>query len=100
MKSIDDYAMRYEIIIRKAYNCERYGCKSADADIYRKLLADYLTMINSKNLDFEKNRELFQKQCQMVSNYLTEAAQKLKIYNLQEQNTIHGINVLIDNILQ
>ena len=52
MKQLDDYALEFESIIRRANECERYGVPFANADIYRKLLGRYHDYLNSSNVFF------------------------------------------------
>lgn len=49
---MDDYAMQYEYLIRRAHSCGRRGVSGADADIYRRFTRNanhYFT--NKKNIE-------------------------------------------------
>ena len=99
MKQLDDYALEFESIIRRANECERYGVPFADADIYRKLLGRYHDYLNSSRNEFEKTKEDFITLCNLIANQLDSAAKKLGIIIPDTPKSIHGINVQIDNIL-
>lgn len=98
MKTIDDYSIKYESVIRRIYNCKRYGNKAADADIYRHLLDAYNSFVESNTNSFERNKDTFKQQCKQVSDYLIIAANKVGLDAIEEQQNIHGINIQIDNI--
>lgn len=99
MKQLDDYALEFESIIRRANECERYGVPFADADIYRELLGKYHKYLNSNRNEFEKTREEFNTLCGQISDQLDSAAKKLGIIMPKTPNSIHGINLQIDNLL-
>ena len=96
---MDDYALRFERIICKANECERYGVPYADADTYRKLLRAYHHFLDSNKNDFEEKKEGFISLCDQISHQLDSAAKKLGINISDTPKSIHGINVQIDNIL-
>lgn len=106
----DDYALAYESIIRKAYNCKRGEIPGADASNYRELLTLYWNLMESIDHDKYKvkvAKEKFDKQCESISGYLKDAVDKfiVKYPNISigrdvlPQTTIHGINIAIDKIL-
>ena len=100
MDRIDDYAIRYECILKKAYSSDRYKNANVNADDYRHLLEAYWELMESTNQDFEERKNKFTTQCKQISNNLLNASEKLKIEKTEPQNTIHGINILIDHILK
>jgi hypothetical protein len=108
----DDYAIHYEAVIRKAYNCERNGTEAANADIYRHLLKSYVNMISSIEKNKSKNdiidaKNKFDEKCKLISDNLSKAISELyytynslgKVGDMLPQNSIHGINIVIDEIL-
>lgn len=108
----DDYALHYEAVIRKAFDCGRYGANgTADADKYRKLLGAYLSLMQSIDNDNESaiktKKKEFYEECRTISINLQTAVDKLEekngsfsgIKSLLPQTTIHGINIVIDRIL-
>jgi hypothetical protein len=100
MKQLDDYALKFESIIRRAKECERYGDPFADADVYRKLLAKYHDFLDSGRNEYEKTKEEFVTLCNQISEQLDSAAKKLGIFIPKNiSKSIHGINIQIDNIL-
>ena len=108
----DDYALHYEAVIRNAYNCERNGVESANADEYRKLLESYWSLmqcVDNENLTSIKvAKKQFDEKCRTISSTLQEAIGKFEenkdgfeaIRKLLPQTTIHGINIVIDRILE
>jgi hypothetical protein len=52
---MEDNAMDYEILIRKAFNCGRHGVYGADADIYRRYERNQL--MYETNLNEIKNNK-------------------------------------------
>ena len=108
----DDYALHYEAVIREAFDCERYGANGiADADKYRKLLGAYLSLMQSIDNDNESaiktKKKEFYEECRTISKKKKKAVDKLEekngsfsgIKSLLPQTTIHGINIVIDRIL-
>lgn len=69
----DNEAMMYEILIRRAFNCQR-GKKGGDADIFRALFREeYLANENPYD---RKAQNAFEKRKQSVRNYLIKALEK------------------------
>lgn len=101
---IDDYAMRYESVIRKSYHCERYGANgTADADIFRSLHFEYhllMDSIDKSNIeDIRKCKKSLTDKCLEVSANIRKAMEKNGITmsdDCLEQNSIHGIMALMD----
>ena len=102
----DDYAIHYEAVICKAYNCERNGTEVANADIYRHLLESYVNMISSIEKNKSKNdiidaKNKFDEKCKLISDNLSKAISELyytynslgKVGDMLPQNSIHGINI-------
>ena len=73
---MDDYAMLYEAIVRRANgNCGRFGAAGADADIYRRLQSKYALDIqgNPQNNPFEKGESIG-----MVKAFLYDSIKRLQ----------------------
>lgn len=106
----DDYALKYEAIIKKAYKCNRYQVQEADADIYRHLLENYEKMMNciDTGIGINDAKKQFDQQCLIVCGNIKRALEELNktlpniviINQLLPQVTIHGINIVIDKIDQ
>lgn len=65
-------AMNYELIIRRAYNCGRYGTEGANADIYRSL--ERLSIRKNEN---ENEKRDFYIEYGVVKTYLIIALNKI-----------------------
>lgn len=91
MKKVD--ALSYEMLIRRAFQCGRYGVKGADADIYRRLeRAEILYRTEKENkekgLPKQWNETIedlafkYGQKCNEVCNYIGIAINKvLKDYS-------------------
>lgn len=93
----DSKAMSYEILVRRAYNCGRYGRKGADADIYRSL--EYLEHHSSSNSKYVKD---YSKQLELVKKYLSDSiteAMKQKsdlLFRTEMQVALRNVNAATD----
>lgn len=101
---IDDCAMRYESMIRKAYQCERHGANGmADADVFRSLHTEYhllMDSIDKSNIEeIKKHKKSLTDKCIEFSANIKKAMEKNGITiddDCFEQNSIHGIIALMD----
>lgn len=106
----DDYALYYELIICRAYNCNRYGVNAADADIYRHLLESYWHFKDSvdKGYGIEDAKCKYNENCKQISDNLYDAISKLnngsnfysEIIATFPQTTVDDINSVIDRIIE
>lgn len=64
-------AMNYEILIRRAYNCGRYGKKGADADLYRALEREEFNALESPEND--KIQVKYLKKLNEIKKYVNDA---------------------------
>lgn len=74
MINSDDVAMKYEAIIRKCYNCDRFQ-HNADADIYRRLQSLYINAITTEesNPSYSDKWSDYNKQSDIVISSLNKA---------------------------
>lgn len=72
---MNDYAMDYEHLIRRAHQCERYGVTGANADSYKRLE-------RSSNIYFadktEKNLSAYMAHAGEVSSYIKIALESVR----------------------
>jgi hypothetical protein len=64
-------AMNFEILIRRAFNCDRYGKKGADADIYRSLQSR--AYLAKEKLKDSAAQSLLEDSIVEVRNYIEQA---------------------------
>jgi hypothetical protein len=69
----DNEAMMYEILIRRAFNCQR-GKKGGDADIFRALFREEYHA--NENPYDRKAQNAFEKRKQSIRTYLIKALEK------------------------
>ena len=88
-KYSDNYAIKYEYLIRSAHQCGRYGVPSANADIYRRLLkhasffaARMEALKNARVMVSKKTNEemlsAYMSACYDVEGYLLQAIDAAK----------------------
>lgn len=83
---MDDFAMLYEAIVRRAHgNCGRYGSAGADADIYRHLQEAYALDINGNPVHkpFEKGEAIGR-----VKAFLYDAIENLQAIYPQHRDAL------------
>lgn len=74
---MENGALSYEYLIRRAFQCGRYGVPGANADTYRALERSYVD--SRDNVDPNRNNELLVKYafyCGEVSTYINVAVEK------------------------
>lgn len=73
---MDDNALNYEYLIRRAHQCGRYGVQGADADTFRRLQRNAHMYFSEKEAS-EKGTERFtnQKIEDLLSKYLVSAGE-------------------------
>jgi len=79
-KFSDEYAMRYEHLIRRAHQCGRYGVAGANADDYRRLQrhsSKYFSEIEAIKNNTE--RKWLKSVDELLSDYLTSCGE-IKAY--------------------
>ncbi|WP_075340719.1 hypothetical protein [Tenacibaculum agarivorans] len=70
----DDYAMRYEYLIRRAHQCGRHGVAGADADIYRRFLTNASIYKTEKEaIENNQPRQWRKSESEMLSDYMVSA---------------------------
>lgn len=90
-------AMYYELIIKRAYNCGRYGTEGANADIYRHL--GRLSIYKDENaIELKK----FYIEYGTVKTYLILALNKIlkdneDILNEEQKTELEKVKSIIDN---
>lgn len=104
----DDYALKYEAIIRRAYCREQAGTDHTDADTYRHLLECYASLMEAidRSTNIKNTKAAFDQQCLAICANIKNAVEKfgesnaniLIINKLLPQTTIHGINIILDKV--
>ncbi len=79
-------AMDYEILIRRAYDCGRYGKKGADADIFRGLEREEFYAKEKPN--DQKVQALYQKKLMEVRGFAVDALNQA-VKRLMKGNVTH-----------
>lgn len=72
----DDYAIKYEYLIRKAHKCTRYGVQGADSDTFRRLIRK--TLFYKEEMDAIKNNEkqrTTKTEKELLSEYMASAGE-------------------------
>ena len=92
-------AMDYEILIRRAYQCDRFGRKSADADIFRNL-----TMYDFESKEKPNDEKLkgqYEKRLVETKDFVIDAI-KQGVKRLQKNNApaneINSLNQHISSV--
>lgn len=79
-KFSDDNAMKYEYLIRRAYQCGRHGVAGADADTYRRLLRNASIYYSEKEAIKNNTERLWNKsETEMFADYML-ACGEIKAY--------------------
>jgi uncharacterized protein YktB (UPF0637 family) len=92
----DMSAMNYEILIRRAYNCGRYGKKGADADIFRALVREEF-YVKEKPTD-TKLQTKYQKKYREVKDFAIDALNQ-GIKRLKKMKSSKDeIDIILDHI--
>ena len=74
--SIDNNAMNYEYLIRRAHQCERYGVAGADADTFRRLQRfAYTYLENKKTIETKSERKWRKTEEEMLTDYMISAGE-------------------------
>lgn len=85
-------AMDYEILIRRAYQCDRFGRKGADADIFRNL--SMYDVESTEKPNDAKLKAQYEKRLHETKEYVTDAI-KQGIKRLQKRNaSLSDIDIL------
>lgn len=101
MKNDEFYAGRYESLMRKLLGIEcRDPTKGADTAIYRETRDKYWDLINAISNpsieEIKKKKEAFEKQLDIIEQYLRNASPKdVEVNNIK---SLHELNHTIDNI--
>lgn len=73
---MDDNAISYEFLIRRAHNCGRYGAAGANADIFRELQRLAHIYLSEKEAIKEKKERLWSKsEDEMLTEYMFSAGE-------------------------
>lgn len=89
-------AMNFEILIRRAYQCDRYGRKGADADIFRNLIMYDLESADKPN--DPKLKTQYEKRLRETKEFVIDAI-KHGIKYLEKQNaSMNEIDTLQQHI--
>ncbi len=104
-------ALNYEYLIRRVYNCGRYGVDGADADIYRglgRVYGMYMTSLNEleNNLPRTWNQDInnlafnYGVSAGEVAQYIKNSIRKVKLTfeNDLTQEQIDGFNDCISDL--
>lgn len=74
--SIDDNAMNYEYLIRRAHQCGRHGVAGADADTFRRLQRLAYTYIEEKKaIETKGERKWRKSEEEMLTEYMISAGE-------------------------
>ena len=74
---MNDYAMRYEYLIRRAFNCGRFGVSGANADVFRGLERDFVHFRDNKGINSPEERmQKYAFSCGEVATYIKFAVEK------------------------
>jgi hypothetical protein len=74
---MNERALNYEYLIRRAFQCGRYGVPGANADIYRALEMSFV--LNRDNNDIDQSEKLlfdYAFNCGEVATYIITAIEK------------------------
>jgi hypothetical protein len=74
---MNESALNYEYLIRRAFQCGRYGVPGANADIYRALEMSFV--LNRDNNDIDQSEKLlfdYAFNCGEVATYIITAIEK------------------------
>ena len=100
---MDDFALRYEYLIRSAFQCGRYGVPGANADTFRALESSFVYYRDNK-IPATKDTLLFNYafDCGEVSTYIVTAIEKFSQdfdpqLNAVQNQEIEDIIMLLDN---
>jgi hypothetical protein len=100
---MDNFALRYEYLIRSAFQCGRYGVPGANADTFRALESSFV-YYRDNIIPATKDTLLFNYafDCGEVSTYIVTAIEKFSIdfdsqLNAVQNQEIEDIIMLLDN---
>ncbi|MFV8441860.1 hypothetical protein [Flavobacterium sp. LB2P44] len=100
---MDDFALRYEYLIRSAFQCGRYGVPGANADTFRALERSFV--LSRDNTDAARKEDLlfnYAFDCGEVATYIITAIEKFakdfdQQLNPAQNQEIEDITMLLDN---
>ncbi|KMQ70152.1 hypothetical protein [Chryseobacterium koreense] len=94
---MDQFALSYEYLIRRVYQCGRYGVAGANADEYRRLERTHNYLKNNKSK--VKSEDIFKYgfECGQITAYIRGAIEKFR--NDFFQNLSNEEKIKIDEIL-
>ncbi|MES2725470.1 MAG: hypothetical protein V4643_00115 [Bacteroidota bacterium] len=95
--------MSYEVLIRRAYHCGRYGSKGADADIYRSF--------QMAHADLPDNQKRYKKEVKEIVTFISKAITKalkeitipekiLKLEELRDRLIMQENKQVIDRVIK
>jgi len=91
-------AMNYEILVRRAYDCDRHDTKGADADIFRALL--YNEKWAEENPNDKKKQNQYTKSLSEVKKFTIDALEKgIKVLD-NRRNEKENIDKLLECVRQ
>jgi hypothetical protein len=100
---MDEFALRYEYLIRSAFRCGRYGVPGANADTFRALERSFV-IHRDNQISATKDTLLFNYafDCGEVATYIITAIEKFAIdfdqqLNVVQNQEIEDIRMLLDN---
>jgi hypothetical protein len=100
---MNDLAMQYEWLIRRAFQVSRFGVTGANTDTYRALEQSFISFRDNKNPN-EKDELLFNYafQCGKVAGYITGAIERFandfeSTLNEEQNQEIDHIEMLLIN---
>jgi hypothetical protein len=74
---MNDYALRFEYLMRRAFQCGRYGVPGANADIFRALESNFVRFRDNTNADsHDECLRKYASYCGSVSTYIETAIEK------------------------
>ena len=100
---MSDYAMRYEYLIRRAFDCGRFEVSGANADIFRGLESNFVHLRDNKGVNSpEEKMQKYAFSCGEVATYIKVAVEKFakkfnnELTEEQKQEVQDIINLLFD----
>jgi len=74
---MDDYALRYEYLLRRAFQCGRFGVPGANADTFRVLERNFVYFRDNAITDkHDEHLRKYAFYCGSVSTYIVTAVEK------------------------